>query len=393
MNDFKPCFFSVLFFLTVSLIGAAQSDFSSSNSAAIKSSKSQSYRLTKVELEEEKALLQEYKDLIEGDDSASAELSKIVKQIQSLNDSIQKIDKLLKNPISRVETGQQAANSPSAPLDSPQTKYQNATGKPQKFLPYLPVAPRDVLWSKVVWEYIDLDQKRNLPLYFPTDTIEVTNRKSLFLTLMEGIKKGKITKVYDDSFFNNSIKLPEIQERISVTRDIISDEDEEEEVQKKETLFIKSNHIEGYQIKGMWFIDKRHGTLSYRLIAIAPMGPDPKIKFSQNSDDLLGQDSDELSAKAKYNESIDYFWIDYADARRVLHEAYVYNEKNPEAKISFDQLLTARKFSTVIWREGNTYGNREIKDYIKGNAMDRLLESERIKEEIRNKELDMWSSY
>ena len=39
-----------------------------------------------------------------------------------------------------------------------------------KPLPYGYISDRDVLWSKVVWEYVDLNQKINLPYYYPIDT-------------------------------------------------------------------------------------------------------------------------------------------------------------------------------------------------------------------------------
>lgn len=59
--------------------------------------------------------------------------------------------------------------------------------------------------------------------------------------------------------------------------------------------------------------------------------------------------------------------------------------------ISFDHMLNARRFSSVMFREENVYGNRNIKDYVKNNSLFQLLESDRIKEEIRNKEIDMWN--
>ncbi|MDG1503673.1 MAG: gliding motility protein GldN, partial [Flavicella sp.] len=34
-------------------------------------------------------------------------------------------------------------------------------------LTYWHIDDRDVLWSKIVWEHIDLNQRINLPLYFP----------------------------------------------------------------------------------------------------------------------------------------------------------------------------------------------------------------------------------
>ena len=59
--------------------------------------------------------------------------------------------------------------------------------------------------------------------------------------------------------------------------------------------------------------------------------------------------------------------------------------------ISFDDMLNARRFSSAIYREENVYGNRNIKDYEKNNSIFQLLEAERIKESIRNKEIDMWN--
>jgi hypothetical protein len=45
----------------------------------------------------------------------------------------------------------------------------------------------------------------------------------------------------------------------------------------------------------------------------------------------------------------------------------------------------------VIYKEENVYGDREIEDYMKDNAQMQLLESERVKEKIRDFEQDMWT--
>ena len=54
-------------------------------------------------------------------------------------------------------------------------------------------------------------------------------------------------------------------------------------------------------------------------------------------------------------------------------------------------MLNSRRFSGVIYKEENVYGNREIDEYISKNAFMQLLESDRIKEKIRNIELDLWN--
>ncbi len=59
---------------------------------------------------------------------------------------------------------------------------------------------RDVLWSKVVWEIVDLDERVNFPFYFPVDSTNIDqNRRSLFKVLVDGIRDGDIMDVYDES--------------------------------------------------------------------------------------------------------------------------------------------------------------------------------------------------
>ena len=235
-------------------------------------------------------------------------------------------------------------------------------------LPYGYVGDRDILWSKVVWEFVDLNQKINLPYYFPTDTISIsTDRRSLFDTLVKGIKQGKIKEAYSDSFFTSKITQAEIDTRLVNVR---------VENGFTDTFRIKTQDVEGYMIKGIWYFDKRQGEMKYRILALAPMGKDVQT---------LGVS--EIEDKNLY----ELFWIFYPSAREVLHDAKVFNPENSAHPISFDHLLNARRFNGTIVREENIYGNRAIKDYVRGNSLFQLLEASKIKEGIRNKEMDMWN--
>ena len=235
-------------------------------------------------------------------------------------------------------------------------------------IPYGYLDDRDVLWSKIVWEFIDLNQKINLPYYFPIDTVNISSyRKSLFDTLLKGMKQGKIEHAYSDSFFTSKITKDEIQQRLINVR---------EENGYTDTFRIKTQDVEGYMIKGMWYFDKRHGELKYRLLALAPMGKDVQTLGVENIED---------------SKLYELFWIFFPAARQVLHNAKVFNVKNASQPISFDHLLNARRFSSVIVREENIYDNRAIEDYVRGNSLFQLLEASKIKEDIRNREIDMWS--
>ena len=144
-------------------------------------------------------------------------------------------------------------------------------------IPYGYVDDRDVLWSKVVWEFIDLNQKINLPYYFPIDTTNISSdRRSLFHTLIKGIKQGKIKEAYDDSFFTSKITQNEIDQRLINVR---------EENGYTDTFRIQTEDVAGYMIKGMWYFDKRQGELKYRLLALAPMGKDVQTLGVQEIED------------------------------------------------------------------------------------------------------------
>ena len=251
-----------------------------------------------------------------------------------------------------------------------------------KPLAYGYVDDRDILWSKVVWEYIDLNEKINLPMYYPVDTTSVSSdRRSLFDTLLRGINSGEITEVYDDSYFTTKLTAGEIKSKLArvdttdagITQLNEGNRDISEYIDR---INLTSQDIEGFKIKGLWYFDKRQGELKYRLLAIAPIAPDVQ---TMGREDL---DIDEL---------LPLFWVWFPSARNLLHEMKVFNEKNSAYPISYDHLLNARRFSSIIYREENIYGDRDVSEYVKGNALFLVMESNKIKEEIRNKELDMWN--
>ena len=250
-------------------------------------------------------------------------------------------------------------------------------------LKYGYVDDRDILWSKTIWEVIDLDERVNFPLYYPTDTIDIgPDRRSLYDVLIKNIKNGKLEDVYADSYFTEKRKFEDIIPTLK-KRDTL--EYGYEQINAGEELSpeyvteteISAYNIEEYRIKGIWYFDKRQGELKYRLLGIAPVAPD--VNFIDD------ESMDPNDAK------VALFWVWYPDARQILHDAKVFNQRNSAQPISFDMLLNARRFHGVIYREDNVHGDRKVNDYIADNALFQLLEAKRINEVIRDKEQDMWA--
>lgn len=250
-------------------------------------------------------------------------------------------------------------------------------------LDYGYIDDRDILWSKTIWEVIDLDERVNFPLYYPTDTIGIgADRRSLYHVLMKNIKNGKLTEVYTDSYFTEKRKFDDLTATLSKvdTTDLGYEQLNAGEQISAEFINqrdLNAADIEEYRIKGMWFFDKRQGELKYRLLGIAPVAPD--VNFIDDESVDPGENKVEL------------FWVWYPAARQILHEAKVYNQRNSARPISYDMLLNARRFNGVIYKEDNVHGDREIDDYVFDNALFQLLEAKRIKEVIRDREQDMWA--
>jgi gliding motility associated protien GldN len=281
-----------------------------------------------------------------------------------------------------------------------------------KPLAYGYVHDRDILMGKTTWEIVDLSEKINFPLYFPIDTANIgQDRRSLYDVLTKAMKSGKITEVYTDSYFNTKKSLKDIQSSLSrvdttdAGRELINQDPDayrsrmvkkkvvtgtgknkkvsyvEESVGPTKTIpleyMIKNDltaqDVTQYKIKGFWYFDKRQSELKYRLLGICPVTPDV---FTMNNEE---------------KDYIELFWVFFPAAREVLHEAKAFNEKNSSMPISFDQILNSRRFNGVVYKEENVYGDRAIEDYMKDNSQNQLLESERIKEKIRNFEQDMWN--
>lgn len=255
-------------------------------------------------------------------------------------------------------------------------------------LPYGYVMDRDILMGKRVWEIIDLDERINFPLYYPVEKDLGPDRKPLYDVLKQAIQDSVITEVYEDSYFITKKTIKDIQSSLFAidTTDAGREQmNEDYEAYRAGTKKIDEQYINKYEIEadlvkaykvvGYWYFDKRQGELKYRMLGICPVVPDVQVyKDNPDTDDM-----------------VDLFWVYFPAARDVLHKSKAFNNRNSAMPFSFDHVLNARRFGAVIYQEENVYADRQIKDYMKENAQMQLLESERVKEKIRDFEQDMWN--
>lgn len=257
-------------------------------------------------------------------------------------------------------------------------------------LSYGYVDEKDIIKNVYVWEVIDLNDKINQPFYYNNTDSFSHQSSSLYTVLLNAALNGKFTEVYDDENFTTKLDEQGIRRKLSY--EVLADEALDiiesgrkltpEEIRRYTDVYETTNDkVRMIKMMGMWFVDKRDGQLKYRPLGIAAMGPDPTFA-AQKAKGLAIDDNNEL---------VDLFWIFYPDAREILANNVVYNANNASTDLNFDDLINARRFSSVIYKSSAGLGDGKIEDYIPKNAEDQIEESNRIKGQILAMENEMWN--
>ena len=291
----------------------------------------------------------------------------------------------------------------------------------KRLIPYEHVREADVIWSKRVWRRIDLREKINHPLYFPFDEylnenkpdetwVRNSTRWSLWTVIkhhvmnndltvfsvfnpMDIVKQGSpdgdlfkypIKAATGKNYFTDSIYKGLVDERISMVtgggiRAVLNSEGLDSTVLDLNTMvettvtetyteksWVVSKDIVAYDLKEDWFFDKERSVLDVRILGICP------VIYESTKEG------------GKYEQM---FWLYFPHCRFVFNNYFSYNTKNDAQWVSFDDVFWKRQFSSYIYRESNVF-ERKIDSYRTG--VDALRESEKITEDIRNIEHDVW---
>lgn len=244
-------------------------------------------------------------------------------------------------------------------IPDPPKHYHN-----NQVFPYPYLREADMMWSTRHWEEIDLRQKFNFHLYYPIQAIP--DRKSLYDVLVDGIlNEGTIIEVFADDRFEIPYTPEQVAGNVQMV-DTLRDPDDPSIILLIDTIEITAKDVLFWQIKSDWYFDKQRGEMKNRIIGISPVVRNPKTLD-------------------KYN----LFWVWFPDARYALSTHVAFNERNNNMRLTYDQVFHLRFFQSRIIKEDNVY-DRSIEEYKRSDAMSQLLEAERIKNNLRNFEHDLW---
>lgn len=246
--------------------------------------------------------------------------------------------------------------------------------KTKRVVPYTHIREADVMWARRVWRTIDMREKMNHPLYYPTEPIN--DRKSLFDVIRQGLMvDGSITAysagaLLTDDEFKVPLSTAELEEMFTKLDTVYTENLETGDMDMVvQEISIESRDIMMYKLKEDWIFDKQRSTMDIRIIGIAPM------------QEKRGEDG-EVRGYAPL------FWLYFPECRYVFANWEAFNRENDSERRSFEDIFWKRQFSSYITKWSNVY-DRQIVDYKTG--LDALLQGEEIKQALFEFEHDLWN--
>jgi gliding motility associated protien GldN len=243
--------------------------------------------------------------------------------------------------------------------------YMNENTPHRRFIPYAYLRQADVAWEKRVWRRIDLREKINEPLMFPTTPTQ--NRMAFVDMIKKGLKDETIFLYSDDEFTARISDTAVINKKFYIEKkQMLKDMngDDSAEVNIKDVIL--TTDIFMVDLKEDWFFDRQRSVLDVRVLGIGLSC---------------------IIEKAGAPVEVSIGWIYYPQCRPIFANNEIYNLKNDAERRTYEDFFWKRLFNSYITRETNVF-ERDVSQYTKG--LDALIEADRIKGDMFRWEHDLW---
>lgn len=240
----------------------------------------------------------------------------------------------------------------------------------------------DIAWSRTVYRVIDMRDKQNFQLYFPTRPND--QYRSLFRVMLDAVANGinvykrdprdikpswkdvltgyELSRVfaYDESTENNLLQVDTITEQRSVGVD-------------QYARYIR-NQLK-FLIQEKIFFDKHTSRMYSKIMAIAPL-------YALHPDNM-----DSKESMAYFRNSV-ICWFAFDELRPYLIRQFVVPKGNDTERMTFDDFFNQKMYSSYLLGESSTYGRMLLEYAVDEDAL--RAEQKRIDTELINFEEDLW---
>ncbi len=242
----------------------------------------------------------------------------------------------------------------------------------------------DIAWSRIVYRVIDMREKQNFQLYFPTRPTE--NYKSLFRVMLEAIVDGvnvykrnprdimpdfdnvltgeelSHTFAYDEYSENNLIQVDSLTEEISLNKD-------------QYMRYIR-NQLK-FLVQEVFFFDTHTSRLYRKIIAIAPLYPLHPDNMVKNN------------TMAFFKNSV-LCWFAFDELRPYLRQQNIIPNGNDMQQTTYDDFFAQRLYASYILGDSNMYSRMLLELELDPEIL--KAEQKRIQDELMNFEQDLWEN-
>ncbi len=242
----------------------------------------------------------------------------------------------------------------------------------------------DITWSRVVYRVIDMRDKQNFQLYFPSRPTD--QYKSLFRLMLDAIVSGvnvysrnprdikpqfndvlvgdelSRTFAYDEEMENNLIQVDPITEERSVNMD--------------QYMRYVRNQLK-FLVQEVIFFDTHTSRLYSKIIAIAPM-------YALHPDNMAGNDT-----MAYFRNSV-LCWFSFDELRPYMMRQLIIPSGNDSQRMTFDDFFSQNLYSSYLLGDSNMYSRMLLEFSLDENTL--RHEQKRIETELMNFEQDLWEN-
>lgn len=242
----------------------------------------------------------------------------------------------------------------------------------------------DISWSRVVYRVIDMRDKQNFQLYFPSRPNE--QYKSLFRVMLDAVVSGinvysrnprdikpqfnevltgeKLSRVfaYDENMENNLIQVDQVTEQRSINAD--------------QYMRYVRNQLK-FLIQEVIFFDTHTSRLYTKIIAIAPM-------YALHPDNMANNDT-----MAYFRNSV-LCWFSFDELRPYLIRQLIIPNGNDSQRMTYDEFFSQNLYSSYLLGDSNMYSRMLLEFSLDENAL--RAEQKRIETELMNFEQDLWEN-